>query len=262
MTRPPGGLVLHSISHGDVFLSDLEGQVRIALGREPYRSARRVFFVADAGSSHRGRRAAARLHAKRPNIILVHTPIHASWRNRIEVCFSVVQRQLPTPGDCADPAARKHGLAAFQSRYRRSAKSFKWAFTRSDLHVLLVKLQSQRRATSEDTIPEYVTVLANRGTSAAEGPCNVWPTRFARPSLHARPPRQGEISPPRQAVPRPETNPAGRRFRSSKVRNASREAFVDSERSPPCQPSTPPAWCPLYRPATEIPCPRPPPPAP
>src|ERR1700690_120700 len=42
---------------------------------EPYRSARRVFWVTDNGSSHRGQRAANRLRAKWPNIILVHTPV-------------------------------------------------------------------------------------------------------------------------------------------------------------------------------------------
>lgn len=34
---------------------------------EPYRSARRVFWITDNGSSHRGRRAANRLRAKWPN---------------------------------------------------------------------------------------------------------------------------------------------------------------------------------------------------
>jgi hypothetical protein len=44
------------------------------MSEEPYRSARRVFWIVDNGSSHRGRRAANRLRAKWPNIILVHTP--------------------------------------------------------------------------------------------------------------------------------------------------------------------------------------------
>jgi hypothetical protein len=37
--------------------------------QEPYRSAVRVFVITDNGSSHRGRRAAARLRAKWPNIV-------------------------------------------------------------------------------------------------------------------------------------------------------------------------------------------------
>jgi DDE superfamily endonuclease len=46
---------------------------------EPYRSARRVFWITDNGSSHRGHKAADRLRAAWPSIVLVHTPVHASW---------------------------------------------------------------------------------------------------------------------------------------------------------------------------------------
>ena len=66
-----------------------ERPVAQVMGQEPYRSAGRVFFIADNGSSHRGRRAAARLRAKWPNIVLVHTPIRASRLNQIEVYFSI-----------------------------------------------------------------------------------------------------------------------------------------------------------------------------
>jgi hypothetical protein len=72
----------------------LVGQV---MGCEPYRSAHRVFLIADNGSCHRGRRAADRLRTRWSNIVLVHTPIHASWLNQVEVYFSVIQRKLLTP---------------------------------------------------------------------------------------------------------------------------------------------------------------------
>lgn len=115
-----------------------------AMGQEPYHSARRVFLIADNGSSHRGRRAAARLRAKWPNIVLVHTPVHASWLNQIEVYFSIVQRKLLIPADFDSLAALTRGLMAFQARYQRAAQPFKWTFTRRDLHVLLTKLRSCR----------------------------------------------------------------------------------------------------------------------
>jgi len=116
------------------------------LSQDALRPWHHVFFITDNGSAHRGRRAAARLRAKWPNIILVHTPIHASWLNQIEVYFSIVQRKLLTPSDFADLSALKRGLIAFQHRYQRSAKPFKWTFTRRDLHVLLVKLKSHNGA--------------------------------------------------------------------------------------------------------------------
>ena len=42
--------------------------------REPYASARRVFWIVDNGSSHRGWTAAARLSDAFPNAIMIHTP--------------------------------------------------------------------------------------------------------------------------------------------------------------------------------------------
>ena len=139
-------------------IAAFERLVAQVMAQEPYRSARHVFFVADNGSSHRGQRAAARLRARWPNIILVHTPIHASWLTQIEIYFSIVQRKLLTPSDFADLAALKRGLTAFQRRYQRSARPFKWTFTRRDLHVLLVKLKSHnavpgRKIRSRNTSP-------------------------------------------------------------------------------------------------------------
>ena len=110
---------------------------------EPYRSARRVFWITDNGSSHRGRRAANRLRAKWPNIVLVHTPVHASWLNQIEVYFSIVQRKVLNPNDFSSPATLKSTLMRFQQRYEKSARPFEWTFTRHDLHGLLAKLKQK-----------------------------------------------------------------------------------------------------------------------
>jgi hypothetical protein len=51
--------------------------------REPYASARRVFWIVDNGSSHRGQASVCRLENRWANLILVHTPIHASWLRRV-----------------------------------------------------------------------------------------------------------------------------------------------------------------------------------
>lgn len=55
------------------------------MSQEPYRSATRVFWIVDNCSSHRGTKAADRLQTRYPNLILVHTPVHASWLNQVEV---------------------------------------------------------------------------------------------------------------------------------------------------------------------------------
>jgi transposase len=50
---------------------------------EPYASAKRVFWVVDNGSSHRGQAAIDRLARRFPNAVMVHTPVHASWLNQV-----------------------------------------------------------------------------------------------------------------------------------------------------------------------------------
>jgi hypothetical protein len=61
------------------------------MSQEPYKSARRVFWIMDNCSAHRGQKAVDRLRSQWPNVLLVHTPIHASWLNQIEIYFSIVQ---------------------------------------------------------------------------------------------------------------------------------------------------------------------------
>src|SRR5260370_30841925 len=84
--------------------SALADQVMTA---EPYASARRVFWVADNGSSHRGQASIARMAAAWPNAVLVHLPVHASWLNQVDILFSILQRKgikPPDPGDAPAPA--------------------------------------------------------------------------------------------------------------------------------------------------------------
>jgi hypothetical protein len=53
--------------------------------QQPHRPARRVFWIVDNGSSHRRERSADELRARHPRIVIVHTPVHASWLNQIEL---------------------------------------------------------------------------------------------------------------------------------------------------------------------------------
>ncbi|MGO8957582.1 MAG: IS630 family transposase [Streptosporangiaceae bacterium] len=107
---------------------------------QPYASARRVYWVVDNGSSHRGRAAARRLQQTWPPLRLVHLPIHASWFNQVEVYFSVIQRKLLRPNDFASLAEAQTALLAFQDYYQQIATPFQWKFTRSDLEDLLKRI--------------------------------------------------------------------------------------------------------------------------
>jgi len=107
---------------------------------EPYASARRVFWVVDNGSSHRGQRAVDRMAQRWPKARLVQLPVHASWLNQVEIYFSVVQRKVLTPNDFTDLAEVESRLAAFERRYEQTAVPFEWKFTRNDLAKLLERL--------------------------------------------------------------------------------------------------------------------------
>jgi hypothetical protein len=121
-------------------IAPFERLVAHVMRQEPYRSARRVFWIVDNGSSHRGQRAIARLRARWPTIVLVHTPVHASWLNQIEIYFGIAQRKVLTPNDFPNLAAVEDRLLRFQRHYEHSAKPFQWTFTRRDLDALLLKL--------------------------------------------------------------------------------------------------------------------------
>ena len=77
-----------------------------------------------------------------PNAIQVHTPVHASWLNQIEIYFSILQRKLLTPNDFTNIETLEHHLLTFQDHYEKIAKPFKWKFTKKDLNRILLKLSS------------------------------------------------------------------------------------------------------------------------
>ena len=113
------------------------------MARSPYKQARRVFWIVDNGSSHRGPVSVERLRNRHPNLHLVHGPVHASWLNQIEIYFSIIQRKVLTPNDFPNLGVLRHRILNFQEHYQRLAKPFDWKFNRADLQRLLAKHTSQ-----------------------------------------------------------------------------------------------------------------------
>jgi transposase len=107
---------------------------------QPYANAQRVFWIVDNGASHRGWTAAARLRKAFPNAVMIHTPVHASWLNQVEIYFSVVQRKLLTPDNVADLEQLAEQLTAFEARYNQAARPFDWRFNRDDLEKLIDRI--------------------------------------------------------------------------------------------------------------------------
>jgi Homeodomain-like domain/DDE superfamily endonuclease len=122
--------------------------VEKVMTQEPYASAKRVFWVVDNGSSHRGQAAIDRLAKRFPNAVMVHTPVHASWLNQIEIFFSIVQRKVVTPNDFTSLDQVEDRLAAFERRYNATARPFRWKFTPADLEDLLARIERHEQKES------------------------------------------------------------------------------------------------------------------
>jgi hypothetical protein len=116
----------------------------------PYCEAERVFWVVDNGSSHRGQAAANRLTKAHSNVVVVHTPVHASWLNQVEIYFSLVQRKVLTPNDFADLAEVEARLLLYEELTNQQPQPFKWKFDRVALAQLLEQLAAKERAKNQD----------------------------------------------------------------------------------------------------------------
>jgi hypothetical protein len=108
--------------------------------QKPYRNAKRVFWIVDNASIHRGQLSVDRFRSQWPNTVLVHTPNHASWLNQVEIYFSVVQRKVLTPNDFLSLDEVQQRLTDFERYYEEIARPFQWKFTRKDLAELLDRL--------------------------------------------------------------------------------------------------------------------------
>jgi len=113
---------------------------------EPYASARRVYWIVDNGSSHRGHASIDRLEGRYTDedghrrLRLIHCPVHASWLNQIEIFNSIIQRKVLTPNDFVSLDEVEQRLLAFERYYEAAAEPFEWRFTRQDLADLMKRL--------------------------------------------------------------------------------------------------------------------------
>ena len=123
--------------------------VNQVLAEEPYRSSERLFWIVDNGSSHRGAAAKKRLRQVDSRIILVHTPVHASWLNQVEIYFSIIQRKVLTPNDFADLEAIRLRLALYEELSNQHPTPFQWKFDRVQLTALLAKLEARQRGLAD-----------------------------------------------------------------------------------------------------------------
>ena len=103
----------------------------------------------DNGSSHRGAAAKQRLRQVEARIMLVHTPVHASWLKQVAISFSLIQRKVLPPNDFADLAAIRLRLALYDELSNQNPIPFQWQCDRTKLTALLAKIEARQRALAD-----------------------------------------------------------------------------------------------------------------
>ena len=107
---------------------------------DPYASARRVFWVVDNGSRHRGQASIDRLEGAWPKLRLIHLPDPRFLvePDRDRLLHRPTQSRLPQRLHRPGPDQRTAGR--FEDRYNIGAEPFDWTFTRDDLARLLERI--------------------------------------------------------------------------------------------------------------------------
>ena len=87
-----------------------------------------------------------------PNAILVHLPVHASWLNQVEACFSLLQRKVLTPNDSINLQELELRIRLYEELTNKQPKPFAWRFTKYDLFDLLQRLAKREAAAGASTV--------------------------------------------------------------------------------------------------------------
>ena len=74
---------------------------------------------------------------------MIHTPVHASWLNQIEIFFSIIQKKVISPNDFASTGQLAATLLAFTDRYNQAARPFNWKYTAADLARTLDRISAR-----------------------------------------------------------------------------------------------------------------------
>jgi hypothetical protein len=151
------GGALQSLAGGDGRRGDVMGRCEPHTGIEPcgrlgaqvrrqapYRSGQRVFWMVDHGSSQRGQAACQRLTLAYPNLIVVHTPVHASWLKQVAIYCSIMQRKGLTPNAFTNLAEVEVRLRLYEELSNQTPRPCAWQCTREKLTEFLQRLEAHR----------------------------------------------------------------------------------------------------------------------
>jgi hypothetical protein len=81
-----------------------------------YRASSSATVTPESGCCPAVACSSRRLRAAHPNAIMIHTPVHASWLNQVEIFFSIIQKKVVSPNDFASLDQLSGTLLAFADR--------------------------------------------------------------------------------------------------------------------------------------------------
>jgi hypothetical protein len=84
--------------------------------------------------------------------VLVHTPVHASWLNQVEIYFSIIQRKVLTPNDFASLEEVEERLRLYEELSNREPRPFESKFDRAAQRTFLAKLEAKRELMSSASV--------------------------------------------------------------------------------------------------------------
>jgi hypothetical protein len=119
---------------------------------EPYRSASRVFWVVDNGSSHCGHAAIGRLPKAYRKAVLVHTPVHASWFTQSLIYILIISIIMPIKNAFASFEEVEQRLRLYEELSNREPRPFQWKFDRAALFEFLAKLEAKPELVSQTSV--------------------------------------------------------------------------------------------------------------
>jgi len=89
-----------------------------------------IHIVMDNGSSHttKATKATKAWLDDHPRFVVHHTPVHASWLNQVEACFSILTRKRLRRGEFESRQELVDKMLAFIDHYGTTATPFKWVY--------------------------------------------------------------------------------------------------------------------------------------
>jgi len=101
------------------------------------------------------------------HLVVVHTPVHASWLTQVEISFSLIPRKVLTPNDFASLEDVAQRLRLYEALANRQPRPFEWKLTRAKLTEFLKRLETHEGMVAQDDAAQEIPDSNRREPLAA-----------------------------------------------------------------------------------------------